>query len=338
METTASGTDTDRTVTDLGGHTLKEVAPTEMMRDGMRFREFARTGEYVSVIGLGGHHIGLPQSDEEAVSLIRSAIDEGVTFLDNCWDYNNGRSEERMGRALREGYRDRVFLMTKIDGRTKEAAAAQIDESLRRLQTDHVDLLQFHEIIRLEDPDRIFGPGGAYEAVAEARQAGKLRYIGFSGHKDPYVHLRMLEVAMMHGVHFDAVQLPLNVMDAHFRSFERHVLPELLREGVAVLGMKSLGAGNLLRSGVVCAEECLRYALSLSTTTVICGMENADDLKQDLFVARRFTPLSLQERAQLLRRTAQAAARGEFEGFKTTNEFDATAQHPEYLGSAVATG
>ena len=203
------------------------------------------------MIGLGGFHIGKQKDPEESVRIVRAAIDQGLTFMDNCWDYNQGQSEIRMGKALRDGYRQKVFLMTKIDGRTKESAARQIDESLRRLQTDHVDLMQFHEIIRMEDPDRIFAPGGAMEAMQAAHKAGKLRFIGFTGHKDPLVHLRMLEVAGQHNFRFDTVQMPLNVMDAHFRSFGRQVLPLLVKDEIGVLGMKPIGSGPILQSGVV---------------------------------------------------------------------------------------
>src|SRR5690242_2264830 len=207
----------------------------------MIYRDLGRTGEKVSAIGVGGWHLGLPNVDENvAIRIVRTAIDRGINFLDNSWDYNEGASEIRMGKALRDGYRAKVFLMTKFDGRTKEAAAKQLDESLARLQTDHVDLWQFHENIRLEDPDRFFAKGGAVEAVLAAKQAGKIRYVGFTGHKDPSVHLRMLELAQKHQFHFDTAQMPLNVMDAHFRSFARAVVPQLVQQGIGVLGMKSM--------------------------------------------------------------------------------------------------
>jgi aryl-alcohol dehydrogenase-like predicted oxidoreductase len=206
--------------------------PEETVEGDMRCCPLGRTGVKVSALGLGGYHIGTQKDEDESIQIIRTAVDSGITFLDNCWDYNGGASEERMGKALRDGYRQKVFLMTKVDGRGKESAARQIDQSLRRLQTDHLDLVQHHEVIRLEDPDRVFAPGGAQEAVLAAQKAGKVRFIGFTGHKDPLVHLRMLEVAAGHDFHFDAVQMPLNVMDAHFRSFASHVLPVLLKEGV----------------------------------------------------------------------------------------------------------
>ncbi len=285
----------------------------------------------MSAIGLGGYHIGVPAEDE-GIRLIRSAIDHGITFMDNSWDYHNGGSETRMGKALRDGYRNKVFLMTKIDGRTKEAAAKQIDECLQRLQTDHVDLMQHHEVLRLEDPDRIFREDGAHQAMLAAQKAGKIRFIGFTGHKDPYVHLRMLEVAGKHNFRFDAVQMPLNVMDAHFRSFGKDVLPVLLREGIGVEGMKPLGSGMILNSKTVTPIECLHYALNLPTSVVINGMDSMERLDQALAAVRTFEPLSEQEVAAILAKTAQAAANGDFERFKTGTEFDATAHHPQWLG------
>src|SRR5437763_13797449 len=222
--------------------------PGETIRGDMRYRKLGSTREEVSVLGLGGHHIGRQKEEQESIKIIRSAIDAGINFMDNCWDYHDGGSEVRMGKALQGNYRRKVFLMTKIDGRTKKAAAEQLDQSLQRLQTDVIDLLQFHEILRLEDPDRNFAENGAIHAVLAARKAGKVRFIGFTGHKDPLVHLRMLEVAANHDFRFDAVQMPLNVMDAHFRSFGAAVVPELVKQGVAVLGMKSMADGIILRS------------------------------------------------------------------------------------------
>lgn len=306
--------------------------PAETVKDGMRYRTLGRTGVQVSLIGVGGSHIGKQKEEEESIRIIRSAIDHGVTFMDNSWDYNQGQSEIRMGKALRDGYRDKVFLMTKIDGRTKKSAADQLDESLRRLQTDHLDLLQFHEVIRMEDPDRIFAPGGALEAALAAKQTGKTRFIGFTGHKDPLVHLRMLEVAANHHFHFDTVQLPLNVMDAHFRSFAYKVLPVLVREGIGVLGMKSMGSGIILKSRTATPVECLHYAMTLPTSTVITGIDRLDVLKQDLQAVQDFKPLTQQQLTSLLAKTATAAADGHFELFKTSNHFDSTAQHPDWLG------
>ena len=296
-------------------------------------RPLGRTGERVSAIGLGGWHLALPHVDAAlAERLVHAAIDRGVTFMDNCWDYNDGASEERMGRALRDGRRGRVFLMTKIDGRSKAEAARQLDESLRRLRTDCIDLVQHHEMLRFEDADRIFREDGAHAALEEARAAGKLRLVGFTGHKDPRIHLHTLAVADEAGVTFDAVQMPLNVMDAHFRSFERLVLPELVRRGIGVLGMKALGNGRILQSGTVSAVECLRYALHLPTSVVITGCDSLEILDQACEAARGFRPLPEAEVAALLARTAAAAATGEFELFKTTSIYDGTAQHPEWLG------
>jgi predicted aldo/keto reductase-like oxidoreductase len=301
-------------------------------RNEMPCRALGRTGEKVSVIGLGGFHIGAQKDEQESIRLIRSAIDRGINFMDNCWDYHHGASEIRMGKALRDGYRQKVFLMTKIDGRTKAAAARQIDESLRRLQTDHVDLMQFHEIIRREDPDRVFEPGGAMEAMAAAKQAGKVRYIGFTGHKDPAIHLRMIEVAAEHKFRFDAVQMPLSVMDAHFRSFEHKALPVLLKEGFGVLGMKCMGGGGILGSNTVTARECLQYALNLPASTVIVGMDSMKFLDQAIETARTFKPMTREQVGALLARTAEAAASGQYEVFKVSPNYDATTRFPEWMG------
>lgn len=298
----------------------------------MRYRLLGRTGEDVSLIGLGGHHIGRQKQEKESIAIIRAAVDAGINFMDNCWDYHDGGSEVRMGKALRDGYRKKVFLMTKIDGRTKEAAAEQLDQSLQRLQTEVIDLLQFHEVIRLEDPDRIFAIGGALEAVVAAKKAGKVRFIGFTGHKDPLVHLRMLEVAASQGFRFDAVQMPLNIMDAHFRSFAKHVLPVLVEQDIGVLGMKSMGDRLILDSKTVTPVECLHYAMTLPTSTVITGIDSLKVLKQDLDAVKTFQPLTDKQVDDLLARTAEAASQGKFEGFKTTNGFDGTAKNPSWLG------
>ena len=302
-------------------------------RNGIPYRTLGTTGEQVSAIGLGGWHLALKHVDEAlSVRIVREAIDRGINFLDNCWDYNEGASEIRMGRALRDGYRDRVFLMTKIDGRSRAEATRQLDQSLRRLQTDCIDLVQHHEILRYEDPHRIFDEDGAHAALLDAKKAGKIRYLGFTGHKDPRIHLYMLEVAQQHGVRFDAVQMPLNVMDAHYRSFENLVLPELVNQGIGVLGMKCLANGLILRSRTVTAVECLRYALHLPTSVVITGIDSIQILEQALEVARSFTPMTPSEVSVLLARTAKAAASGHFELFKTTSAFDGTAQNPAWLG------
>lgn len=296
-------------------------------------RMLGRTGVEVSLIGLGGWHLGFKSiEDELAVRIIRTAIDNGINFMDNCWDYNEGASETRMGNALRDGYRDRVFLMTKIDGRTKQDAAKQLDESLKRLQTDRIDLVQHHEILRFDDPHRIFDEKGANAALIEARDAGKIRFIGFTGHKDPRIHLYMLEVANENGFQFDTVQMPLNVMDAHYRSFEKMVLPELVKQNTGVLAMKTLANGTILESGAVTAIECLQYAMNLPASVVITGCESMEDLEQALTAARTFKPMTEDEVKSLLNKTAKLASRGEYELFKTTSVYDGTASHPEWLG------
>jgi len=287
----------------------------------------------VSAIGLGGWHLGLPTVAEQlSLRIVRSAIDRGLNFMDNSWDYNEGASEIRMGKALRDGYRDKTFLMTKIDGRSKREATRQLDESLRRLQTDRIDLVQHHEVIRFEDPHRIFDAEGANAALLDARTQGKLRYIGFTGHKDPRIHLHTLEVAREHGFTFDTVQMPLNVMDAHYRSFEKLVLPELVKQNIGVLGMKSTANGIILKSGTVTAVECLNYALSLPTSVVISGCDSMEVLEQALEVARTFRPMSASQVQAILAKTKAAAAHGEFELFKTTSILDSTATNPDWLG------
>ncbi|HKB68558.1 MAG TPA: aldo/keto reductase [Pyrinomonadaceae bacterium] len=299
----------------------------------MIYRTLGSTGEKVSALGVGGWHLGLKNVDEKlAIRIVRSAIDGGINFLDNSWDYNEGESELRMGKALRDGYRERAFVMTKIDGRSKKEATKQLDESLRRLNIDYIDLVQHHEIIRFEDPDRIFHAGGANEALVEARDAGKLRYIGFTGHKDPRIHLHMLEVAEEDGFKFDTVQMPLNVMDAHYRSFEKQVLPELVKLQMGVLGMKSMASGILLKSNTVTPTECLHYALNLPTSVVITGIESMEILDQAFAALESFHPLSEEERDALLAKTRDAAAKGQFEPFKTSSIFDATATNPAWLG------
>jgi predicted aldo/keto reductase-like oxidoreductase len=299
----------------------------------MTFRELGDTGERVSCIGVGGWHLSLKHVDEGlAIRIVRTALDRGVNFLDNSWDYFDGESERRMGKALADGYRDRAFLMTKIDGRSRKEALKQLDDSLRRLRVDCIDLVQHHEVIRYEDPHRIFDEEGAHGALLEARQAGKLRYIGFTGHKDPRIHLHTLEVAEENGFKFDAVQMPLSVMDAHYRSFEKLVLPELVRRKIGVLGMKAMANGILLRSNTATPLECLHYALNLPTSVVITGIDSMEILEQAFEAARTFRPLSEERVNELLAKTLPAAMSGQFEPFKTTSIFDGTAQHPDWLG------
>ena len=296
-------------------------------------RTLGHTGERVSMVGIGGYHLARPGvSEEEGIRIVRTALDAGINFLDNCWDYNGGESELRMGKALRDGYRQKAFLMTKIDGRNKATAVNQIDDSLKRLQTDRIDLLQFHEVIRDGDPDRIFAAGGALEAVVEARRAGKVRYIGFTGHKSPDIHLKMLATASAHKFTFDAVQMPLNVMDHHFNSFESKVLPVLQEQNIGVLGMKPMGDPFILHSNTVTAVECLHYAMNLPTSVVITGCDSLKILQQALDAARGFRPMEKEAVIALLAKTAKAAQSGEFEKYKTSHHFDGTFQNPQWLG------
>jgi aryl-alcohol dehydrogenase-like predicted oxidoreductase len=303
-----------------------------MKKSEMFYRTLGSTDEKVSVVGLGGYHIGMQDNENDSIRIIRTAIDNGINFMDNCWDYNNGLSEIRMGKALLEGYRSKVFLMTKIDGRDKKTATKQIDESLRRLQTNHIDLLQFHEVIRMSDPIQIFAPGGAMEAVLEARKAGKVRYIGFTGHKSPDVHLKMLQMGLDNHFIFDTVQMPLNVMDAHYDSFEKRVLPVLLENRIGVLGMKPMGSGLFLGNNIVTAVECLHYAMSLPISVVITGCDSLATLQQALEAVRSFSPMSKDQRSALLARTAEVAYGGKYELYKTDTIFDATSQNPHWLG------
>jgi aryl-alcohol dehydrogenase-like predicted oxidoreductase len=301
----------------------------------MRQRQLGKTGEMVSALGLGGWHLALPHVSEKlAIQLVHNAIDRGMTFMDNCWDYNEGLSEIRMGKALRDGgYRQKAFLMTKIDGRSKKEAMRQLEHCLERLETDCIDLVQHHEILRFEDPHRVFGEDGANAALVEAKQQGKLRYIGFTGHKDPRIHLYMLEFAREQGFHFDTAQMPVNVMDAHFRSFSNLVVPECVKEGVAVLAMKSMANGAILRSKTVTPIEALHYALHLPVSVVITGIDTLEILDQAFQAEQTYKPFSDEEWKTLLAKTATAAKRGEYELFKTSSAFDGTAQNPAWLGS-----
>jgi aryl-alcohol dehydrogenase-like predicted oxidoreductase len=298
----------------------------------MKHRMLGNTGELVSMVGIGGFHLSKPEDPQIAVDIVRTALDRGINFLDNSWDYADGESERRMGNALRGGYREKAFLMTKFDGRTAKSATQQLDESLRRLQTDYVDLLQIHEVIRTDDPERVFALGGAVEALLRAREQGKLRYVGFTGHKSPQIHKHMLELADKHGFRFDTIQMPLNVMDAHYDSFEQIVLPVAVQKQMGVLGMKPMGDPFILASKTVSAPECLRYAMSLPVSVTITGIDSMTILQQALDVAESFEPLTAAERAALLARTADAAADGRSERYKVSRHFDSTMAHPEWLG------
>ncbi|MGA9799150.1 MAG: aldo/keto reductase [Terriglobales bacterium] len=301
------------------------------IKNGIPYRTLGNTGENVSCIGLGGYHIGNQSDEQESIRIVRTALDEGINFLDNCWDYNGGESEVRMGKALRDGYRKKAFLMTKIDARSSQGAARQIDESLRRLQTDVIDLVQFHEVIRANDPDLIFAPKGGMEAVVEAKRKGKIRYIGFTGHKSPEFHLKMLNAAFARNFTLNTVQMPLNLMDAHYDSFEKKVLPVLVKHNIGVLGMKPMGDGLILKSKAAEPVECLHYALTLPTSVVITGCDSLPILQQALKVARSFKPLSGEQIAALLARTAPVAQKGEWELYKTSHSFDGTYQNPQWL-------
>jgi len=309
----------------------RHMAAADERSGEMIYRQLGRTGERVSAIGLGGYHIGVPADERESIRLIRSAIDRGINFLDNSWDYMDGKCEIWMGKALRDGYRQKVFLMTKFDGRTKASTAKQIDESLSRLETDHVDLMQFHENIRMEDPDRFFNDG-VVDALLEAKKAGKIRYIGFTGHKDPVVHLRMLEIAEAHHFHFDTAQMPLNILDAQFRSFAHDVVPKLVEQQIGVLGMKPMAAGSLPQKGIATGPECLRYALGLPTSVVITGITDQKTLDQAFQAASTFQPFTQAEFSALLVRTREAALSGKYEMFKTTTEADGTSRNPQWMG------
>ena len=297
------------------------------------YRQLGKTGEKVSIVGLGGWHIGAVSNEEESTRIIRTAVDNGINFMDNCWDYHDGLSEIRMGKGLGDGYREKVFLMTKIDGHIGAAAARQLEESLQRLQTDHIDLLQFHEVIRMSDPERIFAPGGAFEAMVAARKAGKIRYIGFTGHKSPKIHLKMLETCRTHNFTPATVQMPLNVMDAHYDSFEKKVLPVLVSHGIGPLAMKPMGSPYILQSKTVTPLECLHYAMNLPVSVVITGCDSMAILEQALTAARTFRPMSVAEVSAVLAKTREASAGGKYERYKSTNQFDGTAHHPEWLTS-----
>ncbi len=278
---------------------------------GIPTRLLGATRERVSIIGVGGHHIGRPADAETGIRIIRTAIDAGINLLDNAWCYHDGRSEEIMGRALRDGYRQRAFLMTKNHGRDGETFRQQLDESLRRLQTDHIDLLQFHEIIHEGEPDRIFSEG-AIEAAVAARTAGKIRYIGFTGHRWPHLLKQMLA----HEFQWDTLQMPVNLLDAHYRSFAAEVLPIAQARSIGVIGMKGLAAGRIMEAGVS-VQEALSYALSQPIASLICGMESLEVLEQNLRIVRDWQPMDLEEQASLRDRVAAAAADGRLEEYKT---------------------
>ncbi len=298
-----------------------------MVSSSIPMRQLGSTGETVSCIGMGGFHLSVPEDPAEAIRLVREALERGINFFDNSWDYAGGESERRLGDALSGGYRERAFIMTKVDGRTKESVTRQLEESLRRLKTDYVDLLQLHEVIRWDDPEKFFAPGGGIEAFLSARDAGKIRYIGFTGHKDPGIHLKMLAQDFP----WDTVQMPLNVLDAHYNSFTRKVLPVLVERSIGVLGMKPFAAGQLFEAGVITGPEALRYSLNLPASVIITGIQSQRDLDQAIETATTFQTLTQDEVAAILAKTAQVAREGSFEGYKTSDVYDSTDMNPEWL-------
>ncbi|OLE96966.1 MAG: aldo/keto reductase [Cyanobacteria bacterium 13_1_20CM_4_61_6] len=283
-------------------------------------RPFGRHPDLISIIGLGGYHLGNARTIAEAVRIVHEAIDAGVNFLDNAWEYHEGESERRMGRAIADR-RESVFLMTKVctHGRDAKVALRQLDESLRRLRTDHLDLWQIHECVYYNDPERHFAQGGVVEALERAKAQGKVRYVGFTGHKDPEIHLRMLSFDFP----FDACQLPLNGFDAHFRSFQARVLPELARQRIAAIGMKSLGGdGRVIKKKAARVDDALRYAMSLPVCTTVSGIDSLKVLRQNLEIARGFSPMNARERKAYEESLADSALDGRFELYKTSAEHD----------------
>jgi uncharacterized protein len=304
---------------------LPHTSPRTSLRTGdleIPRRPFGSTGDVVSALGMGGFHLGLIGTAREAVSLVRQAIDAGITFMDNAWEYHEGESETRMGKALANGWRQRAFLMSKVctHGRDAKVAMRQLEDSLRRLKTDYLDLWQVHEVAYAGDPERHFMTGGVIEALDRAKRKGLVRFAGFTGHKDPALHLQMLS----YGYPFDSCQMPLNCFDASFRSFEQQVLPEAMRQGIAVIGMKTFGGeGDAVKKRIVPAAEALRYAMSLPVAVTVTGIDSAKVLRQNLGVARGFRPLGPLELEQVRARYAPLAVDGRFELYKTTAKHEA---------------
>jgi predicted aldo/keto reductase-like oxidoreductase len=294
-----------------------QTPPTVERRNGMPYRAFGATGDNVSILGIGGFHIGVPE-EADGVRLIRTAIDAGVSFMDNAWEYHDGESERRMGRALRDGYREKTFLMTKGCARDAKGAMEQLEDSLRHLQTDVIDLWQFHECNYDNDPDLIFAPDGAIHAAVKAKEQGKIRFIGFTGHKSPHIHLKMLS----HDFAWDAVQMPLNVCDQHYRSFARQVLPVALERGISVIAMKVQGGGAIPENAPVTPLDCLRYSMSLNVPVCLSGMTELDLVNENVAFAKRFQPLPESERRAMLERVKPLAGAGALERFKSTQRYD----------------
>ncbi len=298
--------------------TSAEARPTNA--EGIPMRPLGKTGEMVTMICLGGYHSSVHASENDSIKLIQRAIDEGITFLDNAWDYHDGGAEERMGKAISQGNRrDKVFLMTKCCGRTAKDAQAHLEDSLRRLRTDHLDLWQFHEIVYDNDPDWIFATGGAIETALKAKEQGKIRFLGFTGHKDPSIHLKMVDKPYP----WASVQMPLNVVDGQFRSFEHKVLPVLNQRGIAPIGMKSLGGnGKIVSDGLISVQEALRYVFSLPIATLVSGIDSEKVLEQNLAVVRDFQPMTVEERATVLAKVSAVAGDGRYELFKSSKAYD----------------
>ena len=317
----------------LDGAAAHTPLPAVTTVNGIGRRKLGRADAEVSIIGIGGYHLGLSDvSEGDAIRIVRRGLDEGINFLDNCWDYNDGASEERMGKALQDGYRQKAFLMTKIDGRTGASARQQLEQSLMRLKTDHIDLLQLHEVIRMGDPEQAFQPGYAMDVLQQARKEGKIRFIGFTGHKSPEIHLHMIETADKHGFTFDTVQMPVNALDEHYDSFGQKVIPVAQKHGMAVLGMKPLSNGAILKTKTVTAVEALHYAMSVPVTVTITGCDSMQVLEQALGVARNFKPLDEQQKIAILQKTAPVGMAGKFEAYKSSQIYDGTANNPQWLG------
>jgi predicted aldo/keto reductase-like oxidoreductase len=326
----AFGEETGVTLQGAAAHTPGPISSTV---NGIGRRKLGRADAEVSIIGIGGYHLGLGNvAEDDAIKIIRTALDSGINFLDNCWDYNAGVSEERMGKALQDGYRQKAFLMTKLDGRTGAAAKQQLEASMQRLKTDHIDLVQIHEVIRMTDPEVAFQPGNVVDVLKQARKEGKIRFIGFTGHKSPEMHLNMIEVADKHGFVFDTVQMPVNALDEHYDSFGQKVIPVARKHGMAILGMKPLSNAAILKTGTVTAPEALHYAMSVPVTMTITGCQSMENLEQALSVARNFKPMDTQQKIAILQKTASYAVAGKFEDYKSSHIYDGTFHNPQWLG------
>ena len=317
----------------LQGAAAHSPLPVVATVNGIGRRKLGRADAEVSIIGIGGYHLGLANvTEQDAIAIIRRGLDEGINFLDNCWDYNAGVSEERMGKALQDGYRDKAFLMTKIDGRTGPEARKQLEASFTRLKTDHIDLVQIHEVIRMTDPEQAFQPGNVVDVLKQARKEGKIRFIGFTGHKSPEMHLNMIATADKHGFTFDTVQMPVNALDEHYDSFGQKVIPVAQKHGMAILGMKSFSNGLILKTNTVTPVEALHYAMSVPVTMTITGCDSMKILEQALGVARNFKPMDAQQKLAVLQKTAPVGGDGKFEAYKSSHIYDGTFNNPQWLG------